>query len=310
MIGVTTGEYFGIGPEILLKTFLELGDAFPPCKIYGSELLLRQKAKELNIARFWEDEPFELMETYTKPVQKGDTKFRAEYVLSILDQSIQDAVDGKISAIVTCPIDKSVVQHVLPDFTGHTEYLADKSNSPKTVMLLNNREFSIALLTNHVSLRNVSKMLTSSNIEETIRTAAQSFSKHFHVMDPKIAVLGINPHAGELDINSEEKELLIPVLEKMRKNGFNIDGPFPSDSFFPKARKEKWDLIFSPFHDQGLVAAKYNGLENVINVTLGMPFLRISPGHGVAYDIADKNIADHRSFKRALLVAQKHTLNV
>ena len=100
------------------------------------------------------------------------------------------------------------------------------------------------------------------------------------------------------------------MIQKLKSDGFDIVGPFPADSFFPKARTQTWDLIFSPFHDQGLVAAKYNGLHNVVNITLGMPFLRTSPGHGVAYDIADQNIADHRSFKRSLLIAQKHSLHV
>lgn len=310
MIGITLGEYFGIGPEIVLKTYAELGEKFPPCKIYGSLQLLEKKAKELNVPNFWENDDYEVIETYKNSVAKGDTKSRAEYVLSTLNQAIDDAMKNEISSIVTCPLDKSVVQHLLPSFTGHTEYLEEKSGASKTIMLLNNKEFSIALMTNHVSLRNVSALLHSANIEEMIQTSVRSFSQHFHISDPKIAILGLNPHAGELDRNSEEKELFVPLIEKLRSRGHDIHGPFPADSFFPKARKEKWDLVFSPFHDQGLVAAKYNGLENVINVTLGMPFLRISPGHGVAYDIADKNIAEHGSFRRSLLAAQKHSLDV
>jgi len=310
MIGITLGEYYGIGPEIVLKTYAELGEKFPPCKIYGSPLLLEKKAKELDVPRFWENDEFIVEDTYKNPVSEGDTKSRAEYVLSTLNRSIEDAVQNEITSIVTCPIDKSVIQKIIPTFTGHTEYLEQKSGVNKTIMLLNNKEFSIALLSNHVSLRDVSSALHATDLEDMIRTSIRSFSRHFHIADPKIALLGVNPHSGELDPNSEEKELFIPLLEKLKRQGFDIHGPFPADSFFPKARHEKWDLVFSPFHDQGLVAAKYNGLENVINVTLGMPFLRISPGHGVAYDIADKNIADHHSFQRALLAAQKHTLDV
>ncbi len=310
MIGITLGEYFGIGPEILVKTYLDLQDRFPPCRIYGSKMLMEQKAAEFQAPRFWEDGDSELIETYLNPVAKGDTKSRAEYVLSTLNVSIEHALKDEISSIVTCPIDKSVVQKLLPTFTGHTEYLEEKSGVSKTVMLLNNREFSIALMTNHVSLRNVSSKLYSSNIEELVQSSVRSFSRHFHISDPKVAVLGVNPHAGELDANSEEKQLLIPMIENLRSKGMDIQGPFPADSFFPKAKKEKWDIVFSPFHDQGLVAAKYNGLENVINVTLGMPFLRVSPGHGVAYDLVGKSIADHRSFERALLAAQKHTLDI
>ncbi len=309
MIGITLGEYFGIGPEILLKTYAELGDRFPSSKIYGSSSLLEQRAKELDLPHFWEHGDFEIIDTYPKWVSKGDSKSRAEYVLSTLNHGIDDANNNRISSLVTCPIDKSIVQFLLPNFTGHTEYLAEKTGVDKTIMLLNNKEFSIALLSNHVSLRQVSPFLSSSNLQETIRTAVQSFSRHFLVNDPKIAVLGLNPHAGELDNQSEEKIILVPLIQKLQKE-INIQGPFPADSFFPKARHEKWDLIFSPFHDQGLVAAKYNGLESVINITLGMPFLRVSPGHGVAYDLVGQNKANHRSFQRAVLSAQKHSLNV
>ncbi len=310
MIGITLGEYYGIGPEIVLKTYAELRDHFPSCKIYGSVDLLEKKAKELDVPKFWEDEDYEVIDQYDQPVSKGNTKSRAEYVLTTLNQSIEDAMSGKISGIATCPIDKSVIQHLLPNFSGHTEYLTEKSGADKTVMMLNNKEFSIALLTNHVSLRNVSDKLTLSNVEDTISTATTSLARHFHIRDPKIALLGLNPHAGELDPRSEEIEVFAPAIQNLKEKGFNIQGPFPADSFFPVAKKQNWDLVFSPFHDQGLVAAKYNGLENVINVTLGMPFLRISPGHGVAYDIADKNIADHHSFKRALLAVQKHSLSI
>lgn len=310
MIGITLGEYYGIGPEIVLKTYGEMRDHFPPCKIYGSAGLLEKKAKELKLPHFWEEEDFEIMDTYTHSVSKGDTKSRAEYVLSTLNNSIEDAMSGKISSIVTCPIDKSVIQHLLPNFSGHTEYLAEKSGSDKTVMMLNNKEFSIALLSNHVSLRDVSKKLSLQNVENIIATATTSLARHFHIRDPKIALLGMNPHAGELDPHAEEKEVFAPAIQNLKEKGFDIHGPFPADSFFPVAKKQKWDLVFSPFHDQGLVAAKYNGLENVINVTLGMPFLRISPGHGVAYDIVDQNIADHHSFKRSLLAVQKHSLSI
>lgn len=310
MIGITLGEYCGIGPEILLKTYAELRDQFPPSVIYGSEQLLKKFAADLDIPEFWKESSHQLVETFTSPIAPGDKKARAEYVLSTLNQSVTDSLNQKISAIVTCPIDKSVIQYLLPNFTGHTEYLAEKSGVGRTVMVLDNRDFSIALLSNHVSLRNVSQTLTSFSIEEVIRAAAKSYSMHFHIRSPKMAVLGLNPHAGELDPNSEEKNTFGPVIEKLKSDGFDIWGPYPSDSFFPKAKNQGWNLVFSPFHDQGLVAAKYNGLENVVNITLGMPFLRVSPGHGTAYDIVGKNLADHRSFKRALLVAHKHSLNM
>lgn len=308
MIGITLGEYFGIGPEILLKTYRSLGKNFPACKIYGSKSLLTKKAFELGIEKFWENSEHQLCETYADELNRDDFKGRAFYVISMLNQAIDDACDQKTTGIITAPIDKSVVKHVLPDFTGHTEYLAERSGVDKTVMMLCNLDFNIALLSNHVSLRNVSETLSLQKVEETIRTTLVSYTKHFHVQKPKAAVLGVNPHAGELDTDSEEKKVFEPLLKKLQAEGVNIQGMFPADSFFPKAKKDGWDLVFSPYHDQGLVAAKYPGLEHVINVTLGMPFLRISPGHGTAYDIVDKNIADHRSFERAITVMQRGSL--
>lgn len=309
MIGVTLGEYFGIGPEIFLKTYQSLGSQFPSCKIYGSERLLEQKAKELGIDSFWKNSnQFMLREAAFGVIEKNDYKSRADYVLRMLDAAIHDANNKHITGIITCPIDKSVIKHVIPNFTGHTEYLAEKSKSSKTVMMLCNLEYNIALLSNHVSLRHVSQTLSVESVEHTIRTAMTSFSEHFDVAKPKAAILGLNPHSGELDPESEEKNVFDPLLQKLQNEGMNIHGPFPADSFFPKAKHAGWDIVFSPYHDQGLVAAKYAGLEHVINVTLGMPYLRISPGHGTAYDIVGKNIADHRSFERAITVMQRGTL--
>ncbi|MCC7460061.1 MAG: 4-hydroxythreonine-4-phosphate dehydrogenase PdxA [Proteobacteria bacterium] len=309
MIGVTLGEYFGIGPEIFLKTYRSLGTQFPSCKIYGSERLLEQKAKELGIETFWKNSnQFVMREAAFGVIEKKDFKSRADYVIRTLDAAIHDANDKHITGIVTCPIDKSVVKHVIPDFTGHTEYLAEKSGAGKTVMMLCNLEYNIALLSNHVSLRHVSQALSFDSVEHTIRTAMTSFSKHFDTNHPKAAVLGVNPHAGELDPESEETRVFRPLLQKLQNEGMDIHGLFPADSFFPKAKQSGWDIVFSPYHDQGLVAAKYAGLEHVINVTLGMPYLRISPGHGTAYDIVDKNIADHRSFERAITTLQRKSL--
>jgi 4-hydroxythreonine-4-phosphate dehydrogenase len=309
MIGITLGEYFGVGPEIFLKTYQSMGNQFPTCKIYGSEHLLEIKAKELGIPMFWKDSSrFIMRETGNQIIEKSNVKLRAEYVIRTLDAVIQDANEKNIRGIVTCPIDKSIVKSVLPNFTGHTEYLAEKSGAKKTVMMLCNLDFNIALLSNHVSLRDVSSLLTTETVERTIRTSVESFSKHFDVKKPKIAILGLNPHAGELDDASEERIVFLPLIKKLQFEGLDIHGPYPADSFFPKAKKDVWDIVFSPYHDQGLVAAKYAGLEHVINVTLGMPYLRISPGHGTAYDIVDQNIADHRSFERAITVLKRGSL--
>lgn len=307
MIGITLGEYYGVGPEILIKTFVSMGKSFPSCKIYGSEKLLEKKCKELKVSPFWKNsKTVELIECEKDSITKENSKARAQYVLRTLDAAMAEAKNKTITGIITCPIDKSVIKSVIPDFTGHTEYLAEKSRVGLTVMMLCNSDFNIALLTNHVSLRHVSEKLKVNSLENVIRTACESYKKHFKISKPKMAVLGINPHAGELDAEAEEKTVFESVLQKFKSEGMDLQGPFPADSFFPKG-KGAWDIVFSPYHDQGLVAAKYNGLHDVVNVTLGMPFLRISPGHGTAYDIVDRNVADHRSLEKAIRVMMNAT---
>ncbi len=171
------------------------------------------------------------------------------------------------------------------------------------MMMLDNTELRVALVTHHIALRQVSHAVTFAAVEETIRVAVRGLQRLFGLDTVRVAVAGLNPHAGELTPESEERQVLEPVLSKLKAEGFHVEGPYAADTLFARARGHKWDLLVSPYHDQGLVAAKYPGLEKVVNVTLGLPFLRTSPGHGVAYDLVGKRSADIRSFERALRIA-------
>jgi 4-hydroxythreonine-4-phosphate dehydrogenase len=232
-----------------------------------------------------------------------DRRQRAEAVLATLDEACKDAKEGRISSLVTAPIDKSVVRTLLPAFTGHTEYLAEKAGVPRTLMLMDNGEIRVVLLTTHIPLRDVPRTITAGNFEEAIRIATRSFSEFFGIPNPRFALAALNPHAGETTEGAEEETIFKPVIRRLWEEGCQIEGPFPADSLFAKARDGRWDAIVSPYHDQGLVAVKYAGLDKVVNLTLGLPYLRVSPGHGVAYDLVGKGSADTRSFERALRIA-------
>lgn len=303
-IGITLGEPCGIGPELAIRTVQKFRQENVHFVLYGSPNLLTRTSESLGIT------------LPTSATVKGvgpdpsngifddqDLHQRADAVLATLNMATEDVQKGDTSALVTGPIDKAVVRTRLPSFMGHTEYLAQRAGVPKTLMMMDNAEIRVVVLTTHIALRDVSTALSGQMFEEAVRLAAQSFSQWCGIEKPRFAVAGINPHAGETVKNSEEKVILEPVISRLQKEGFRIDGPLPADSLFPKARTGTWDLILSPYHDQGLVAVKYGGLDKVVNITLGLPYLRVSPGHGVAYDLAGKGEANTGSFIRALTIA-------
>jgi len=316
-IGVTLGDPCGIGPEIVLRSLVNIQSPNTQYIIYGFESLLRSTATKLKMPCFWKTQKKDSEEVLLKSVDptfdhmvfdKNDIQTRARATMSMLDQVALDCQSGYLSGMVTAPIDKSVIRSVFPKFTGHTEYLAQKAQVKKTIMLLDNSEIRVALLTNHISLKSVADAITKESFESTVQITVKALREWFLLDDPKIAVAGINPHAGELVENSEEERTLKPVIKKFQEQGLKIEGPFPADSLFPRAREGIWDVIFSPYHDQGLVAAKYPGIDKVVNITLGLPYLRVSPGHGVAYDLVGEGRADIRSIKRALQIITTRNL--
>ncbi len=308
-VGITLGEPCGIGPELVVRCLSRETPGGGSVRVYGSPALLFKTAHDLDIEFFASKPPphVEIVPCGPDPsnglFRREDPAARAEAALAALDRAHSDAVSGKIAALVTAPLDKAVVRTKIPDFAGHTGYLARLAGVPKTLMLMDNGEFRILLLTDHIPLRQVPSALTARHVEDSIRLAAAEFRDRFGFPDPKMAVLGLNPHAGEIVPDSEEETVFRPVIERLRRESFRIEGPFPADSFFPSARGAGWDFVVSGYHDQGLVAAKYSGLERVVNITLGLPYLRVSPGHGTAYDLAGRGVADVKSFERALRIA-------
>jgi 4-hydroxythreonine-4-phosphate dehydrogenase len=310
------GEPCGIGPELVVRSLPNCARNGNSFRIYGSESILRRTAEELGIEPFWSTDSraqFQLVPPGLEPAggrfSLGDKIGRARATLGFLEIAAGDIQRGEIGALVTAPIDKAVVRSVIPSFTGHTAYLGDRAHCKKTFMLLDNTEIRIVLLTEHIPLRDVAKTITHELIEEALSIACDSFRRLAGKEKLRVAVLGLNPHAGEIVERSEEEMVLKPVIERMTSPVLKLEGPFPADSFISQARKGGWDFILSPYHDQGLIAAKYLGLDKVVNITLGLPYLRVSPGHGTAYDIVGHGKADIRSFQRAVEIAMEGSLH-
>ncbi len=311
-IGVTLGDPCGIGPEIVAR-ILAGGNCARAMTLFGSPHLLTRTCQALGIDPFWSEHGsakirLEPVGPNPKQIDPEDKEVRAKMVLEGLNRAVAAAMAGEIDSLVTAPVDKSVVRVREPQFRGHTEYLAQRAGVEKTVMLLDNTDWRVMLLTTHIPLRDVPTQISQERTVKQVLLTARALVEHFGFDHPSFVLTGINPHGGETVPEAEEIKVLAPAVEELRTHGVEIEGPIPADTCFPMARGRKWDVIVSPYHDQGLVAVKAGGVERVVNVTLGLPFVRVSPGHGVAYDLFGRGRADLRSMKRALTVAETKRL--
>ncbi len=306
-IGITLGDPCGIGPELVVRTLSKHLAADTKIVLYGSLNLLDMVAKQLDIPPTWRSPSITVVQAGPDP--KGgifdpkDTATRARAVIESLDRAAEDGLAGKLTVLLTAPIDKHVVRSQIPGFSGHTGYLAQRAKVPRAVMLMDNREIRVAFVTEHISLRDVPGEFTAEKLKETVRITADGFTRYLGLRKPHIVVAGLNPHMGETVEGSEEETLIKPTIKELKAEGIEIEGPMAPDSLYALARHETWDVIISPYHDQGMVAVKYAGMEHVVNITLGLPYLRLSPGHGVAYEHVGKGTADTRSFGRSFRIA-------
>jgi 4-hydroxythreonine-4-phosphate dehydrogenase len=309
LIGITIGDYNGIGPEVIMKTLMDARLLkFCTPVIYGNyKIFSRYKKlynipleelqihsfkqfseinhKKINLKICW-DEDYEIEPGKPTP-QSGKAAFLS------LQHATKDALDGHIAAIVTAPISKDNIQQEGFKFPGHTEYLADASKVKDNLMLMTSPIMRVALVTSHIAIQDVSKNLTKEKILLKINLLYQSLKKDFQIEKPKIAVLGLN----------EEKELLSPIIEELKQKNVLIFGPFPSDGFFGLHHYQKFDGVLAMYHDQGLIPFKSLCFDDGVNFTAGLPFVRTSPDHGTAFEIAGKNKASEESFRNALISA-------
>ena len=230
----------------------------------------------------------------------------ARYVLRLLDLAIDGALTGEFSALVTAPVQKSLINDAGIAFSGHTEYLATRVGGGPPVMLLTTGELRVALATTHLPLRAVGDALSVESLCHTGATLAHALSRWWGIRSPRIAVCGVNPHAGEGGhLGDEEIRIIGPAIERLRSDGIRAEGPLPADTVFVPQILRKFDAVLAMYHDQGLPVVKHAGFEQAVNVTLGLPLLRTSPDHGTALNLAGTGRADAGSITAAVELASR-----
>lgn len=317
-VGITQGDINGIGYEVIFKAFStpEMFDICTPV-IYGSPKLAayHRKALELDIQYNAVEGPEQVEDGKLNIINCNNdevhielgvaTKESGKAAYEALERAAKDYQEGAIDLLVTAPINKNCIQSDDFHFPGHTEYLQERlGENNKSLMILCADDLRFAVATSHLSLREVPDAITPELLEEKLRIFNRSLIEDFNIDAPKIAVLSLNPHAGDNGLlGREEIETIIPTIEKMSKEGILCYGPFGVDGFMGSGKYTHFDGILAMYHDQGLAPMKLLAMENGVNFTAGLPVVRTSPAHGVAYDIAGKGEADENSFRQAIYAA-------
>lgn len=299
-IAVTSGEPAGIGPELCLR----LTERQWPARliVFGDAALFAERARRLGLSAAG----LEIRHVpLAVPAQAGRLDPRnARYVLEMLDQAIAGCLSGEFSALVTAPVHKGAINDAGIPFSGHTEYLAEKTATPRVVMMLAGGGLRVALATTHLPLRQVPDAITPLLLTDTLRIVAADLRQKFGIERPRILVAGLNPHAGEGGhLGREESEVIAPVIERLRAEGLDVNGPLPADTLFTPAVLAGSDAQLAMYHDQGLSVLKYAAFATAINVTLGLPIIRTSVDHGTALALAGSGKASPNSLFAAVAAA-------
>ena len=318
VIGITIGDINGIGPEVTMKALLDsrVSKAFTPV-IYAHGKALTFYRKLLNLEEFNFMQVKNAAEVHHKKlnvisvveecpeiIPGVETMEAGKLALAALDQAIEDLKAGHLDALVTAPLNKNNINTPERSFVGHTEYLTEAFESNKSLMFMVTEGMRVGLVTGHMPLREVAENVTRGKIKEKLEIMMHSLQTDFGIQQPKIAVLGLNPHAGEDGLLGKEEETIIrPVIREFKDKGTLVFGPYPSDGFFGMMHQNKFDGVLAMYHDQGLIPFKTIAFDNGVNFTAGLPIVRTSPDHGTAYDIAGKNLADEGSMRAALFTA-------
>jgi 4-hydroxythreonine-4-phosphate dehydrogenase len=237
-------------------------------------------------------------------------KESAQVAFKSLSKSSEHTLKNLIDGIVTAPIDKNTIQGHNFDFSGHTEYFTSIANRSQSLMLMVHGKLKVGIVTNHLSIDQVSKAITVGAILNKISLLDDSLKRDFKIKNPKIGLLGLNPHSGDGGlIGQQEVKIIQPAIQQAIEKGFNVLGPFPADGFFASEKYKEYDGVLGMYHDQGLTPFKILSKNQGVNFTAGLPIIRTSPDHGTAYDIAGKNKASFISFKNAMLLAKQIYLN-
>ncbi len=322
IIGITMGDPTGIGPEIIVKA-LSTGEPFKACRpvVLGDREVLLRTIKVLGLTT--------KVETFNEIPGEGylpkkiclcslshldapslmfgqPDKECGEAMVRYVQEAVKLLLAGKLDAMTTCPINKEAINRAGYPFSGHTELLAHLAQTPAVAMMFLGMKWKVVLVTTHLPLKEVSKWITRNRILSTIQMAEEGLKRYFGVPNPKIAVLGLNPHCGEEGLlGEEEKREILPAIEDAKSLGVEVEGPFPADSFFDLTGRHCFDVVISMYHDQGLIPIKIFDFKGAVNFTLGLPFIRTSVAHGTAYDIAGLGLADPTNLIQTLLMTAK-----
>ena len=317
-VGISIGDYNGIGPEIIMKSLKDksITDFFTPIIFGSGKLFTYQKNifklqhnfnyitevsqaqdDKINMVNLWKD---------NVNVDLGTpTEESTRMAIDSLEAATNALINGEVDVLVTAPINKEEMMKHGFQHAGHTGYLEEKFGK-KGLMFLVTEDLKVAVSTHHIPIANVAENISKEKIKKQIKMLNQCLIEDFCIERPKIAVLGLNPHAGDGGaIGKEEIEIIEPSIKELFDNGIMAFGPYPADSFFQPGKYKNFDAVLAMYHDQGLAPFKTLAYEEGVNYTAGLPFIRTSPDHGVAYDIAGKNIADEQSFTEAIFMALK-----
>lgn len=319
VVGISQGDINGIGLEVIIKTFLDpqMFDLCTPV-IYGSNKTASFHRKALNIEDFSFNPIRDISEINHKRaniinvyeeevhVEIGkQTDSGGKYALKSLEAAAYALAQKKVDVLITAPINKENIQSPDFQFPGHTEYLESKfGGDGKSLMFLVSDSLRVAVATGHIPVAHVAQQLTSEKIQDKIRILNRSLIQDFVIRKPRIAVLGLNPHAGDNGvIGNEEQTIIKPAIDKAQLEDIMAYGPFPADGFFGNGTYQHYDAVLAMYHDQGLIPFKAIAFNSGVNFTAGLPIVRTSPDHGTAYDIAGKNVASEESFRKAIYMA-------
>ncbi len=318
VVGISHGDINGVSYEVIIKSLMD-NRIFDFCipVVYGSAKVAAYHRKALNIVNFSFNNIRSADEANVKRaniinclddnvrVELGkSTNIAGESSLISLENAVKDLKDGKIDVLVTAPINKDNVQSEKFNFPGHTEYLTMESESKESLMLMVSENLKVGVVTTHLPLSKVSEAITEEAILSKLRIMNKSLIQDFGIRKPKIAVLGLNPHAGDNGLlGTEEIDIIIPSLKKAKEEGILALGPYPADGFFGSDNFKKFDAILAMYHDQGLTPFKALAFNSGVNYTAGLDFIRTSPGHGTAYEIVGLGQASEISFRNAIYLA-------
>jgi len=320
---ITPGEPAGIGPDLIIQHVQTAHDDALVC--IADPVMLQQRAEKLalplNIQAYDKNNIQKqkagcltvLNEPLNNPSVCGSAdKTNAQSQLNALKRAVTGCLNGEFTALVTGPMHKSIINDACISFTGHTEYLAELTETKKVVMMLaapaaqNKKPLRVALTTTHLPLSKVSSAITAQSLKDVITILDHDLKKYFAIQNPRILVCGLNPHAGEEGhLGSEETETIRPVINELNKKGFNLTGPLPADTLFTEPYLKTADAVLAMYHDQGLPVLKHVGFGHAVNITLGLPIIRTSVDHGTAFNLAGTGKASNGSFTAALNMAKE-----